>query len=100
MKTQELGLTDKGNFCRAVGCSQPIANHLIMCGTDWRKVPKAMQERIYIANRMRTQRKPGAAQIWLAAVKEAIKEVARREGKIEKFTTPVDRLDRSQMVGL
>ena len=100
MTMPELGLTKQGNFCRAVGCVEPIAQHLIMCGTDWRKVPAAMQNRIYIANRMRTQRKPDAAQIWLAAVKEAIGEVARREGKKDKFTTPVDRLDRARMVGL
>ena len=100
MNTPELTLTKDGNFCRAVGCMEPIANHLIMCGKDWRKVPPAMQERIYISNRMRSQRKPGAAKIWLAAVKEAIGEVARREGKKDKFTTPVDRLDRARMVGL
>ena len=100
MKTPELGLTKQGNFCRAVGCMEPIENHLIMCGKDWRKVPAAMQERIYIANRMRTQIKPHAERIYLAAVKEAIADIARKEGTKERMTVPDVKLDRARMVGL
>ena len=100
MNVPELGLTKQGNFCRAVGCAEPIAQHLIMCGTDWRKVPPAMQNRIYTANRMRNQNKPDADSIYFAAVKEAISEVAHREGKKERMTVPDVKLDRTKMVGL
>ena len=100
MTMPELGLTKQGNFCRAVGCSEPIANHLIMCGKDWRKIPPAMQDRIYTANRMRTQKKPDAERIYLAAVKEAIADIARKEGTKERMTVLDVKLDRTKMVGL
>lgn len=100
MTAPELGLTRGGNFCRAVGCSEPIAKHLLMCGDHWRMVPPAIQNRVHSTDRMRRERKPGASQVWLAAAQEAIREVARRENRRPKKNALVGILDNKKDAGL
>ena len=93
MTAPELGLTRRGNFCRAVGCATTIADHLLMCGPHWKKVPAHLQSIIYKANSGRLRGNEADRRRWLDAVRDAIQKVANKEGEKVRSGDLVGRLD-------
>ena len=73
----------KTHRCAAIGCPKIVPIALLMCGHHWKKVPPDLQSRIWRLYRPGQERQgvSGASDLYLAAVKEAVETVARKEGR-------------------
>jgi hypothetical protein len=68
------------HHCHAIGCVIRCKPEYLMCAAHWRMVPSGMQGRVYAAYRPGQCDDMSPSARWVAAAKEAIAAVARREG--------------------
>lgn len=83
MSATEQGLNTKRtaltHTCPAIGCSRVVKDQYLMCASHWRLVPREIRGKIWSYVKKDRAR-------YFEAVKEAVNEVAYREGCIEPTT--------------
>ena len=91
--TIELRKGDRPKRCGALGCSEVIPRHLLMCGKHWNLVPADIQQQVYSTHRemsngfsvrpwllasSRAQLAVGEAEQLEAAILDGMREVVQK----------------------
>jgi len=76
------------NTCHAKNCSTVVLPRFLMCSRHWAMVPPLIQARVYKHYRPGQERDKNPSTAYLAAAREAIDAVARKEGLLP----PMERL--------
>jgi hypothetical protein len=65
-----------GHHCHARGCATKVKPELLMCGKDWRRVPRKIQMAVYAAYRLGQCNDMNPSAAWHVAADAAIGYVA------------------------
>lgn len=81
---------DGSHLCHAVACERPCPPALLMCAAHWRLVPVELQREVWRTYRPGQERDKSPSRAYLLALKQAVNEVARLEGRRASSASAAD----------
>ena len=82
-RCKTCGRTGKPSHpCHAIGCNEEIPPRMLFCLRHWRMVSRPLQRRVWAAYVPGQEIRKDPTDAYLEVQKEAVTEVARREGRV------------------
>lgn len=72
---------EKPHECHAIGCSKSVPPKMLMCSAHWALVPRELQRQVWSAYVPGQEVKKNPTPMYLDIMQQAIRAVARKEGR-------------------